>query len=189
MGIENNKPEDNIVLQNMILGIDEKKLKVSREFLENMTKVYISKRMRKVNDAVSSFSTLTDLKKLLAKYDYVYFLIDELAKLEPVYTFIPPIPTEYKKQLEEKKPDFITQLIVRTWKILGYNTKVSASEEEIRKFFDDIKALRDLMPVKCVEFVNELHSNVYGYGLDEVPPENAKADGADDTGSVIDTNA
>ena len=38
-----------IELQNIIFGTEEKKLMVSQEFLDDMTKAYVTKRMKNVN--------------------------------------------------------------------------------------------------------------------------------------------
>lgn len=54
-----------IQLQNIILEIDEKKLQVSEEFLDKMTKIYISRYMKIVNENMANINKVTNIGLLL----------------------------------------------------------------------------------------------------------------------------
>ena len=58
-----------IQLQNIILEIDEKKLQVSEEFLDKMTKIYISRYMKIVNENMANINKVTNIG-LLFKFNF-----------------------------------------------------------------------------------------------------------------------
>ena len=168
---EKNKSDpDRVALQNLVLGINEKKLEVSDEFLDEMSKIYVSKRMKLVNESVESFSGVQDVRVLYSKYTYINALLDELEKIEPYYSYNTPVPSEYRKMLEDSKPGYVNQIITRAWRVLGYNTGTAMSQNEIDRFFEVYKALFEILPDDSQQLVDELHKGVYGYGINEEPP-------------------
>lgn len=110
-----------VELQNIIFGTNEKKLMVSNEFLDEMTKVYISKRMKSINNAMSSVSTTKSPRTFFGCLDSIHDSLKELIALEKYYSFKKPVPTEFKKNLEAKKDKYVLAMINRAWK--NANTK------------------------------------------------------------------
>ena len=189
MGLFSKKAtQEKVELQNIVLGINEKKLEVSPKFLDDMTKIYISKRMSIINEHVSSFETIKTVQLLYSKYDAVLKILEELIAIEPYYNFNPPVPSEYKQELIDKKPMYVTKLLTRKWRQAGFNGKDPLANAEISKYFRDCKEVYDTLPDESKKIVDDLHRQIYGYGLMEEPPavsepeedgENAEAaDGA-----------
>ena len=172
MGLFNKKKSDpeRVALQNIVLGINEKKLEVSDEFLDEMTKIYVSKRMKLVNEAVESFINVQDVRTLYSKYTYINALLDELEKIESYHKYNDPTPSEYRKMLEDSKPGYVNQIITRSWRILGYNTQTAASQNEVERFFGAYKPALEILPEDSVTLLDELHKGVYGFGINEDPP-------------------
>ena len=89
---------------------------VSNEFLDEMTKVYISKRMKSINNATTSISTTKSPKAFFGYFDSIQSSLEELITLEKYYSFKKPIPSEFKKNLEAKKDKYILAMLNRAWK-------------------------------------------------------------------------
>ncbi|MGN0696732.1 MAG: hypothetical protein ACI4J5_08225 [Oscillospiraceae bacterium] len=170
MGLFNRKAKtDKIQLQNIVLGINEKKLEVSEEFLQNMTKVYVSKRMKLINDTISGFEQLIRVSAYFKKIAYVNRLLDELIAIEPYYIFKYPRPSEYKRQLEENEDNYIIQILNRSWKYIRYDSNSQTINPEVSAYFSDAKAVWDKLPEQSRTMLEELHNTVYGFGLFEDP--------------------
>ena len=168
MGLFNNKPTpDKVMLQNIVLGINEKKMPVSDEFLQNMTKVYISKRMKLINDTVSGYEQLSRVSSYFKKAAYVDRLIEELIAIEPYYIFNYPRPSEYKQNLEDHAENFINQILTRSWKFLRYEQNSSRINPEVNAYFADAKSVWDSLPDSSHATVDELHRMVYGHTATE----------------------
>lgn len=176
MGLFNKKGNsDKIQLQNIVLGINEKKLEVSEEFLQNMTKVYISKRMKLINDTIGGFEQLSRVSLYFKKIAYVDRLLDELIAIEPYYIFKYPKPSEYKRQLEENEDNYISQILNRSWKYIRYDANSQTINPEVSAYFSDAKSVWDKLPEVSRNMLSELHNNVYGYDIFADP--NAKEQG------------
>lgn len=177
MGLFNRKGNsDKIQLQNIVLGINEKKLEVSEEFLQNMTKVYISKRMKLINDTIGGFEQLNRVSIYFKKIAYVNRLLDELIAIEPYYIFKYPGPTEYKRQLEENEDNYISQILNRCWKYIRYDANSQTINPEVSAYFSDAKSVWDRLPEPNRDMLNELHNNIYGHGILEDPDAKNQAD-------------
>ncbi|MBQ8568774.1 MAG: hypothetical protein IJ446_06125 [Oscillospiraceae bacterium] len=175
MGLFGNKGSANdIALQNIVLGINEKKLEVSPEFLDDMTKLYISKRMKVINENVSAFESLKNVSIFYTKFDATLKLLDELIEIEKYHRYNSPTPSEYKQQLEDKKTSFINKIITRKWRNGGYAGNDPENNESVKKFFDEYRKLYDVLPEDSITIVNDLHREIYGYGLMEEPPAPAE---------------
>lgn len=170
MGLFNKKGNsDKVQLQNIVLGINEKKLEVSEEFLQNMTKVYVSKRMKLINDTISGFEQLCRVSVYFKKIAYVNRLLDELIAIEPYYIFKYPGPSEYRRQLEENDDNYINQILNRSWKYIRYDSNSQTINPEVSAYFSDAKAVWDKLPDTSRTMLEELHSTVYGFGMFEDP--------------------
>ncbi|MGN1415723.1 MAG: hypothetical protein ACI4XF_02700 [Oscillospiraceae bacterium] len=170
MGLFNRKGNaDKIQLQNIVLGINEKKLEVSEEFLQNMTKVYVSKRMKLINDTISGFEQLCRVSVYFKKIAYVNRLLDELIAIEPYYIFKYPGPSEYKRQLEENEDNYISQILNRSWKYIRYDSSSQTINPEVSAYFSDAKSVWEKLPETSRNMLEELHNTVYGFGLFEDP--------------------
>ncbi len=162
---------DRVALQNLVLGINEKKMEVSDEFLDEMTRLYVSKRMKMVNDAVESFTGVQDVRVLFSKYTYINALLDELEKIEPYHLYNDPVPSEYRAMLEQSKPGYVNQIITRAWRLLGYNAQNPPPQNEIDRFFEVYKSVADILPEESFVLLNGLHEAVYGHGINEEAPD------------------
>lgn len=157
-----------IQLQNIILEIDEKKLQVSEEFLEKMTKIYISKYMKIVNENMANINKITNIGLLFKKYDCILKALDELIKIEELYKFRHPTPSEYKEMTEAHLNGFIMSLISREWrKIAPQNNSESVDpkfERKCRSFFDSFTPYYDRLTNNARTTLTQLETNVF-------PPE------------------
>ena len=171
MGLFDKKQSDpnRVALQNIVLGINEKKMEVSEDFLDEMSKIYVSKRMKLINESVESFSGVQDIRVLYSKYTYINALLDELEKIEPYYSYNDPVPSQYRQMLEESKPGYVNQIITRAWRVLGYNTSTPCSQGEVDHYFEVYRSLFEDLPEDSQRLIDELHRGVYGYGINEEP--------------------
>lgn len=163
---ESKQKKNNLVaLQNIVLDINEKKLQVSEEFLDKMTKIYISKYMKAINDIVSDLNKLTNIGLLIKKYDAIMTNLDELIKIEPLYKFNKPTPTEFKKQLEDSFDDYCNSLITREWKKISAASDLSRidpnQEKKFQTFFNTFEIYDDRLPKTSLKLLKQLNDSVF----------------------------
>lgn len=164
-----------VELQNIIFGTNEKKLMVSNEFLDEMTKVYISKRMKSINNAMSSVSTTKSPRTFFGCLDSIHDSLKELIVLEKYYSFKKPVPTEFKKNLEAKKDKYVLAMINRAWK--NANTKanydptagVPRSPEQFGPILDEMIEFRDQYTEATFGHIDRFYTSVYEHNIDYVP--------------------
>ncbi|MCM1023490.1 MAG: hypothetical protein NC395_05460 [Prevotella sp.] len=164
-----------VELQNIIFGTSEKKLMVSNEFLDEMTKVYISKRMKSINKAMENISTTKSPKAFFGYLDTIQDALTELIALEKYYSFKKPIPSEFRKNLEEKKDKYILAMINRAWK--NANTKANydptagepRSPEKFGPILDEMIMFREQYSEAIFGHVDRFYTSVYEHGIDYVP--------------------
>lgn len=154
-----------IQLQNIVLEINEKKLQVSEEFLDKMTKIYISKYMKVVNEQVADLGKLTNIGLLFKKYDIIMSNLDELIKIEPLYKFNKPTPSEYKAQIEGSLDDFVNALISREWRkikpINGSIREDPMQEKKFTAFFDSFAMYENRLPETSAVLLKRLKDDVF----------------------------
>ncbi|MDE7295076.1 MAG: hypothetical protein K2N72_11685 [Oscillospiraceae bacterium] len=164
------KKQDQVELQNIVLDIDEKKLQVSEEFLGQMTKIYISRYMKVVNEHIADMGRLSSIALLFKKYEIINKNLDMLIKIEPYYRYKNVTPSEYKLEVEEKLEHFINSLIAREWKkVKPSNTSVRddpALESKVRKFFAGFDPFKSKMPQGSLDLLESLYESAF--------PEEAK---------------
>lgn len=164
-----------IELQNIIFGTNEKKLMVSNEFLDEMTKVYISKRMKSINNATTSISTTKSPKVFFGCYDSIQSSLKELIALEKYYTFKKPIPSEFKKNLEAKKDKYILAMLNRAWKSANNKANydptagIPRSPEQFGPILDEMIEFRDQYTDAIFGHVDRFYTSVYEHSIDYVP--------------------
>lgn len=159
------KKNNLIALQNIVLEIDEKKLQVSEEFLDKMTKIYISKYMKNINEIVCDINKLTNIGLLFKKYDAIMSNLNELIKIEPLYRFNKPVPTEFKAQLESNLTEYCNSLISREWKKVSAASDVKRNdpnqEKKMIKFFDTFELYEERLPKASLKLLEKLHSSAF----------------------------
>lgn len=157
-----------VQLQNIILEIDEKKLQVSEEFLEKMTKIYISKYLKIINENISSINKVTNISLLFKKYDSIMKNLDELIKIEGLHRFRHPTPSEYKEMIEERLDKFIMPLISREWRKIAPQNNAEASdpifEKKWKAFFASFEPYEDRLTDNAKITLEQLKNGVF-------PPE------------------
>lgn len=163
-GMDAKKKNDLIMLQNIVLNIDEKKLQVSQEFLDKMTKIYISRYMKVINEHVSELGKVSSIAYLFKRYDLALSNLDELIKIEHLYRFNKPIPSEYKKQIESGINEFVNSYIYRTWRKISPAHSVNVNEEaqkkKYRSFFDSFLPYEERLPASSKEILANLREDV-----------------------------
>ena len=154
-----------IALQNIVLNINEKKMQVSDEFLEKMTKIYISKYLKVINEHSADLGKLSNIGLLFKKYDIIMSNLDELLKIEPLYRFNKPAPSEYKAQLEGSMDEFVNSLITREWKKIkpmsGTNRIDPMTEKKCTQFFDNFDLYYDRLPAISKKLLEQLRESVF----------------------------
>ena len=154
-----------IQLQNIILEIDEKKLQVSEEFLEKMTKIYISKYLKVINDNISSINKVTNIGLLFKKYDIVMKNIDELIKIEDLHRFRHPTPSEYKEMIEDRLDHFIMSLISREWRKIAPQNNSETTDPNLEKrwkaFFASFEPYEDRLTDNAITTLEQLKNGVF----------------------------
>lgn len=162
------KKNNLIALQNIVLEINEKKLQVSEEFLEKMTKIYISKYLKVINEQMADMGKLSNIGLLFKKYDYIISNIDELIKIEEYHKFNKPTPSSYKEQLTNELDSYINALIAREWKKIKQPTGSLREDPKLEQkyiaFFNEFDLYMSRMPETSKITLKKLHDSVF-------PPE------------------
>ncbi|MBQ8175767.1 MAG: hypothetical protein IJ035_01865 [Oscillospiraceae bacterium] len=165
-----------IELQNIIFGTAEKKLMVSPEFLEEMTKRYISKRMKAINQNMEGIAATKSPKNFFSYIDSIFQALDELIVLQNYHTFKEPIPSVVKNALIAKKGRYIIAMFNRVWKEANLKAKYDARTEQPRRVedfgpvLDELLAYMDQYTPDSIEVLNKFYSSVYGHNIGEEPP-------------------
>ncbi len=171
-----------VELQNIIFGTSEKKLMVSDEFLDKMKKQYISKRMKNINHMMDGIFTTKSAKTFFNYYDTIMSELDELIVLQKYHEFKKPIPSEFKKNIEAKRERYILAMINRIWKNANLKANFDPTSGEKRdpaKFaptLDAILEFKDQYTSTTLGHIDRFYKSVYGYGMNEVPPEDEAAE-------------
>ncbi|MDE6600307.1 MAG: hypothetical protein K2K34_09545 [Oscillospiraceae bacterium] len=166
-----------IELQNIIFGTDEKKLMVSNEFLDEMTKVYISKRMKSINTATTNISTTKSPRAFFGYFDSIQSTLEELIALEKYYQFKKPVPSEFKKNLEAKKDKYILAMLNRAWKHTNNKANydptsgLPRSPEQFGPILEEMVEFRDQYTEAIFGHVDRFYTSVYEHSIDYVEPE------------------
>ncbi len=164
-----------IELQNIIFGTNEKKLMVSPEFLTEMTKHYISKRMKTINQTMEGIAATKNLQSFFNYFDTIFEALDELIVLQDYHTFKEPVPSVVKKTLLAKKGRYIIALLNRIWKDANLKAKYDARSEIPRKVEDFAPVLDEMLlymeqyTPDSIDVLNKFYSSVYGYNIGEEP--------------------
>lgn len=173
----NSSKAKQVELQNIIFGTNEKKLMVSNEFLDEMTKVYISKRMKSINTATTNISTTKSPKAFFGYLDSIHSTLEELIALEKYYQFKKPVPSEFKKNLEEKKDKYILAMLNRAWKHTNNRANydptagIPRSPEQFGPILDEMVEFRDQYTDAIFGHVDRFYTSVYEHSIDYVEPE------------------
>ena len=167
MGLFGNNPHKTkqIELQNIIFGTEEKKLMVSPEFLDNMSKSYVSKRMKKVNKMVETVAMTKSPRRFFKAYDSIMTNLDELINIEKLYSFKKPVPTEFKKKVEEKKDHYIECMIKRVWKSVNQKSGINPGEKKDPQIFGPVLAemleYRERYNDVMLDLIDSFYNSVY----------------------------
>lgn len=160
------RKNDMIALQNIVLDINEKKLQVSEEFLEKMTKIYVSKYIKIVNDQLADMNKVTNIRLMFRKYDAIMASIDELVKIEPYHKFRKPAPSAYRETVNANLESFIMSLISREWKKIApqntANNIIDVNQEgKMRAFFETFDDYYSRMPKSCCDTIDRLKASAF----------------------------
>ena len=130
-----------------------------------MTKIYISRYMKIVNENMANINKVTNIGLLFKKYDCIMKNLDELIKIEDLYKFRHPTPSEYKEMTEAHLNGFIMSLISREWrKIAPQNNNEAADpkfERKWRSFFDSFKPYYERLTNNARTTLAQLETNVF----------------------------
>lgn len=156
-----------IDLQNIIFGTDEKKLMVSQNFLSDMAKSYVSKRMKNVNKMSENIAATKSPRKFFTCYDSMMNDLDELIKLERehLYVFKKPTPTEFKKLIKSKKDRYTENMINRAWKEANQRNYFQAGDKrdpaKYGPFLTEILEFQDRYSRVVLDLVDTFYISVY----------------------------
>lgn len=170
-----------IELQNIIFGTEEKKLMVSPEFLDEMTKAYVTKRMKNVNKMSEYIVATKSPRKFFTAYDSLIKDIDELIVLEKYHTFKKPVPTEFKMEVNSKMPRYTENMINRAWKDANKQNKFRPDEKRepslYGPYLDEMLEYRDRYSAILLDLIDGYYQSVYDDSFlnpkveEEVPEE------------------
>ena len=183
-----------IELQNIIFGTEEKKLMVSQEFLDDMTKAYVTKRMKNINKMSEFIVATKSPKKFFTAYDALTKDIDELINLEKYYTFKKPVPTEFKKEIDDKLPRYTENMINRAWKEANKQNKFQQGDKRepslYGPYLNEMLEFQDRYSPIVLDLIDGFYQSVYDDSFlnpkveEEVPEEElteeAAAENAED---------
>lgn len=167
MGLFSKNPNKmkQIDLQNIIFGTEEKKLMVSPEFLDSMSKAYVTKRMKTVNSMVEIIAGTKSPRRFFKAYDSIMTNLDELINIEKLYSFKKPVPSEFKRSVEDKKDHYIESMIKRVWKTIVQRSGVSAGEKKDPQIFGPVLSemldYRERYNDAILDLIDQFYESVY----------------------------
>lgn len=177
-----------IELQNIIFGTEEKKLMVSPEFLDEMTKAYVTKRMKNVNKMSEIIVATKSPKKFFTAYDALVKDIDELINLEKYYTFKKPVPTEFKTEVDSKMSRYTENMINRAWKDANKQNKFRPDEKRepslYAPYLNEMLEYRDRYSPVLLDLIDGYYQSVFDDSFlnpkaeEEIPEEEFSAEAA-----------
>ena len=183
MGLFSTNPakQRQIDLQNIIFGTDEKKLMVSQDFLNDMAKNYVSKRMKNINKMSENIAATKSPRKFFNCYDSMINDLNELIKLEKehLYVFKKPTPTEFKKLIKSKKDRYTENMINRAWKEANQRNYFQAGDKrdpvKYGPFLAEILEFQDRYSRVVLDLVDTFYISVYDESfrkpeIEELPP-------------------
>lgn len=182
--IANLKAGKLIALQNILFKTNEKKLQVSKDFLETVAQNYINKQMKTVNNCIETVYTTKSPKVFFNDYDLAVSTLDELVVMEEYYDFKFPGPSDYKKRFVEKTSENIECMIGRLWRSVQNSITPESEEDKINKYnhiFEKLLSYRNKMSQENIETINQLHISVFGTDING----NKIADEEQDTAAQI----
>lgn len=154
-----------IELQNTIFGTSEKKLMVSQDFLNDMTKNYVSKRMKNVNKAAEVVAATKSPRKFFLCYDSMMKDLDELINLEKLHTFKKPTPTEFKRRIAMRKDRYTENMVNRAWKEANQRNNFQAGEKRDKErygpFLNEMLEFQDRYSAVVLDLIDTFYTSVY----------------------------
>lgn len=154
-----------IELQNIIFGTEEKKLMVSQEFLDDMTKAYVTKRMKNINKMSEFIVATKSPRKFFTAYDALIKDIDELIVLEKYHTFKKPVPTEFKMEIDSKMPRYTENMINRAWKDANKQNKFQQGEKRepslYAPYLNEMLEYQDRYSPIVLDLIDGFYQTVY----------------------------
>ncbi|MGN0667430.1 MAG: hypothetical protein ACI4KF_13015 [Huintestinicola sp.] len=179
------KQADLITLQNIVMDIKETKLQVSEEFLDKMTKLYISRHMSAANSIIENMSKMRQISVLFKRFDMAIAEVDALILIEPYYIFKVPTPSKYKEMLNQNLEKYVNNLIVREWKALQSKSEYTHGdrqiEENYRDFFDSFTPYTERLTPDTLDKLNKMRNKIF-------PKENISDDAVTDAAVSEDTD-
>ncbi|MBP1561687.1 MAG: hypothetical protein J6C96_10685 [Oscillospiraceae bacterium] len=180
-----------IELQNIIFDTQERKLMVSPQFLNDMTKHYVSKRMKNINNLMNYITVTKSPKNFFTYYNSVMKDLDELISIEPYYSFKAPLPSEFKKSIESKTDRYTEAMINRSWKEINqkvFQNPKNQSDERPPEVFgpvlDEMLEYKDKYTSAVLELIDKFYKSVYGHGINEKPETDIQEEAAPDSGNA-----
>ena len=164
-----------IELQNIIFSTNEKRLMVSPEFLEEMSRRYVSKRIKGINNNMTRIAATKNPANFFRYLDEIFVSLDELIVLQKYHTFKEPIPSVVKNALIAKKGRYIIAMFNRVWKEANVKARYDARSEQPRRIedfkpmFDELLVYMDQYTPDSIEILNKFYSSVYGHNIGEEP--------------------
>ena len=155
------KKADKIKLQNIIFGSQERSLMTSDPFLSKMAKKYVSARMKVINDSVNSLKATKSPSKFFVYYDIAVSKLEELIKIESIYKFNAPVPSEYYKNLKEAMPKYTTHVLKLAWNytLTEFPIELPVTDNLRRKYeslFDEMQRLSDKLSPEDNAFAGDI---------------------------------
>ncbi|MCL2053056.1 MAG: hypothetical protein FWG90_01255 [Oscillospiraceae bacterium] len=130
--------EKNIKLQNTIFDMEERKLMVSPEFLNDAVLSYVSKRLNTINKHLANLSATKSPRVYFTYCDAMDSCLDELIKIEPYFKFKKPVPSEFKKLVLSKREHSTSSMMNRAWKSLLNRAVIIDGKPENTLPFEDL---------------------------------------------------
>lgn len=164
-----------IELQNTIFGTTETKLMVSQDFLNDMAKNYVSKRMKNINKMAENIAATKSPRKFFTCYDAMMNDLDELINLERLYTFKKPTPTEFKRRINMRMDRYTENMINRAWKEANQRNYFQAGEKrdpaKYGPFLNEILEFKDRYSAVVLDLVDTFYTSVYDESFRKPPVE------------------
>jgi hypothetical protein len=139
MGFIQSDKKTLIKLQNIMFGSNERQLMVSQQFLDDCVKKYLIKHLRAINTCMSNIKITKNPALFYSSIPPLIEHLDALIKIETYYEMARPIPSAFKKEFEENRNLYASNMIKRYVHEFKQHTPVPHTIQNalVRKYYQD----------------------------------------------------
>jgi hypothetical protein len=167
-----------IKLQNVLFDSDEHMLMVSPAFLEECVKKYLIKHLRSVNTCMMNIKVTKNPALFYSSIPPLIDHLDELIKIEDLYEMSRPIPSVFKKDFEDNRNLYASNMIKRYIHEAKQHVPAPQSLKSpvVKKYyqetFDTLMSFKTEMSKEEINLADVFYNGIFKRNYSDPIPEN-----------------